>query len=346
MATIADVAREARVSTATVSHVLNGTRRVAPATKARVEAAVVALQYRPSAIARGLSTNRSRTIGVVVADITNPFYGTIVRGIERLAAERDYSLIVCNTDESVERESAALRMLTEKRVDGLVIAPTGVDQPEFRSLSALGIPTVFIDRAPPESTGPVVAIDNPAAGYMATKHLVDLGHRRIAIVARQSRLSTATGRVQGYKKCLKDARIEAPPTLIRYSPQVASAATEQVLALLRSSRPPSAIVLCNHIMTLGALEAIRVEGIRCPDALSLVCFDDHAFASLLCPPLTVVRMPIQEMCQEVVSILFKALDEPRRQHQAKTGDFLDIRLEAALVVRNSTGRVDSIGEHQ
>jgi LacI family transcriptional regulator len=337
MANIQDVARAAGVSTATVSHVLNGTRRVSQATRVRVEAAIEALHYRPSAVARGLSTRSTQTIGILVADITNPFYASVVRGVEETLLAHGYGLIVCNTGESEEREAAALKMLVAKRVDGLIVAPTGQHQDEFESLGHLGIPMVFIDRVPPRRVGPLVAIDNFAAGRAATQHLLDLGHRRIGIVARPPTVSTVTERVRGYRHCLDDHGVVVDPRLVVSATPQPEAALAAVTRLLRAPRPPTAVIAGNHVMAHAAVRAIQVEGIACPDDLSLVCFDDHPWAPLFTPPLTVVRMPTDDICSRAAHALLRAIAHRKEGTEAEAHD--DVTLEATLVVRQSTRQV-------
>lgn len=336
MANIQDVARAAGVSTATVSHVLNATRRVSQETRTRVEAAIEALHYRPSGVARGLSTRSTQTVGILVADITNPFYATVVRGVENTLLEHGYGLIVSNTDESEVREAEALRMMIGKRVDGLIVAPTGEQQAELESLVHLGIPTVFIDRAPPRRHGPLVAIDNAVAGYVATRHLLDLGHRRIAIIGRPPTVSTVTERVRGYRRAMGELGLPVDPGLVVTVAQQPEAAFEASIRLLRGPDPPTAVIATNHVMALGMLQAIRVEGIACPAGLSLVSFDDHPLAPLFTPPLTVVRMPTDQICTSAAHVLLRAMSERKEGAEPEPPAQEDLVLKATLVVRQST----------
>ncbi len=337
MATIQDVAQLAGVSKATVSHVINDTRPVTPATRQVVLDAIAQLNYRPSAIARSLNTNVTHTIGVLVADITNPFFSGLVRGVERQLSLQGYNLIVCNTDEDPEQEARYLDLLLAKRVDGLIVAPSGAAQPLFQQFSAYNTPLVFVDRHPDKPYGPVIEIDNFAAGYEATKHLIRWGHRRIAILSRNPTLSTARGRISGYSKALQAHGLDVDETLIQVTGITLEAAVTNALRLLDRPDRPTAVVTTNHIMTLALLRALRERNLDCPTDISLVGFDDHPWASLFTPPLTVIRMSISDLSNAAVGTLLRAI-ECRTQGQG--GDLSaectpDVVLPAELVVRAS-----------
>jgi LacI family transcriptional regulator len=340
MVTIDDVARHAGVSKATVSHVINNTRPVLPATRQAVLEAIQQLKYRPSAVARSLNTRVTHTIGILVADITNSFFGELVRHIERQLSDRNYNLIVCNTDEDPEREARYLSLLLDKWVDGLIVAPAGVPQPIFQEFIGYGIPLVFVDRRPPESYGPVVAIDNFAAGYTATEYLIRLGHRLIAIITRSQVLSTARGRLDGYRQALLDHHLPVQKHLIEITDSTPEAAFIAALRLLALPKRPTAIVATNHIMTLGMLQAVHERRLSCPDNISLIGFDEHPWAPLHLPPLTVVKQPITKMCDAVVKTLYSAIDKRKKGHNTITdwstaNSGSDILLEAEFVIRAS-----------
>ncbi|CAG0940872.1 Ribose operon repressor [Anaerolineae bacterium] len=333
MATIRDVAKLAGVSTATVSHVLNDSRWVEPDTRRAVKHAVEKLNYRPSAIARSLTTNITHTVGVIVADITNPFFASLVRGIEDRLSAKKYNLIVCNTDEQAEKEARYLELLLTRRVDGVIVAPTSAPQPLFRECIAHKIPLIFVDRFPPDNLGPVIAVDNFDAGYRATKYLIDLGHRRIAILARNPALSTVTGRVGGYRQALRDHNLALGDSLVAITESTPDAAFNAVRALLALPQPPTALIATNLNMMLGVLRALRDQRLACPADVSLVCFDDHPWAPLFTPPLTVIAQPVAEMCDAAMQTLLDAIDSRRaKKDHAFPGDIL---IKAQLVIRES-----------
>lgn len=335
MPTIRDVAKLAGVSTATVSHVLNNSRPVLPETRRQVLTAIERLNYRPSAIARSLTTNITRTIAVMVADITNPFFASIVRGIEDRLEPHGYNLIVCNTDEQADREARYLELLLARRVDGVIVAPTGEAQPLFHEFSNHHIPLVFIDRKPPQPHGPLVAVDNHAIGYAATDYLLRLGHRRIAILARKPMLSTVTGRLGGYRQAFIDHRLAVDESLICITEHDLDAVANSARRLLSTTRRATAIIATNQIMSLGVLQAMQDERLKCPDDVSLICFDDNPWVALFTPPLTAVRQPVAELCDAAINTLRQAL----RNKSMEEKILPDVLLKANLIERASCKQV-------
>ena len=337
MPTIRDVAKLARVSTATVSHVLNNSRAVRPETRQQVLEAIKQLNYRPSAIARSLTMNVTRSIGVLVADITNPFFAAIVRGLESRLETHGYHLIVCNTDEQPEREARYLDLLLARRVDGMIIAPTGAEQPLLRDFVAHNIPLVFIDRKPPDLLGPVIAVDNVASGYAATDHLLRLGHRYIAILVRSPMLSTVLGRLEGYRQAFRDHHVPVNESLICISDYALEAAHETAHRLLTTRPWITAIIATNVTLTLGVLEALQEQYLRYPDDISLVVFDDSPWHALITPALTAIRQPIAALCDATVNTLRAALE--RKSARAEMQPLPDVFLQAQLISRASCRKV-------
>ena len=336
MATIRDVAKLAGVSTATVSHVLNNSRPVMQDTRQSVLDAIARLNYRPSAIARSLTTSVTRTVGVLVADITNPFFAALVRGIEDRLSAREYNLIVCNTDEQSEKEAQYLELLLTRRVDGVIVAPTGAPQPLFSEFVERKIPLVFIDRLPPAKHGICITADNAAAAYSATEYLVELGHRRIGILARNPSLSTVIGRLSGYRQALSEHQIPADESLIAITDQNVNAAFAGAQHLLTMPDRPSAIIATNLNMMLGLLHALQAQGLTCPRDLSIICFDDHPWAPFFTPPLTVIRQPVTKMCEAAVATLLTTIENGRGKKDLSNPTTLaDIDIKAELVKRAS-----------
>jgi len=350
MTTIRDVAELAGVSVATVSHVLNNTRTVLPQTRQRVLEAAEALCYQPNDVARSLATRATHVVGILVADITNPFSGMVVRRAEELLAARGYSLIVCNTDEQPDREAHYLKWLLAKRVDGVIIAPTGAAQPIFQQYVQRNIPLVFVDRQPPQAYGPVIAIDNVAAGFAATDHLLQLGHRRIGLLTRAPELSTAAGRLAGYRRALAEYGVPLDETLVAFSRYYPGDALDVARQLFAIPQPPTAVVATNHVMTLAALGALQQLGLNCPADVSLVCFDDHPWAPLFTPALTVIRQPIAEMCIRLVEVLMHLIARAKRRPweeppPSNNGEVVgNIVLKAELVVRGSCRPLTSMSQ--
>lgn len=343
MATIRDVAELAGVSTATVSHVINNTRTVLPDTRESVLAAVAQLNYRPSAIARSLSTSITHTVGIVVADITNPFFAELVRGIETRLALADYNLIVCNTDERPERERRYLDLLYGRRVDGVIISSTGGDHSIYNAYVRSGIPLVFVDRQPPQRYGPSITGDNVRAGFAATTHLLDLGHRRVAILLRHPTLSTAAGRLAGFRQAFEARQIPVPEGFVVVTDSQMDAAYHEAMGLLSRPDRPTAVIAANHLMALGLLRATQEIGLACPEELSLICFDDQPWATLFRPHLTVVAQPVQALCDTAVDLFLGAVQrrlgesDPQIPSSGVGADGEDVVLETQLIVRDSCG---------
>ncbi len=339
VSTIRDVARAANVSTATVSHVFNDTRPVSETTRQAVLDAARRLNYRPSAIARSLTTRRTYTVGVVVADVLNPFFAGIIRGVEDLLWQQGRSLVVCSTDEQPEKEAYYLHLLVERRVDGVLVASTGADLPVYAELQHHQIPTVFIDRRPPQPWGPVVETDNVQAGYAATRYLLDRGHTRIAILGRHQALSTVTGRFAGYRQAVAEAGIGLDASLTVTVDSHQEAALQRTLALLARPEPPTAIIAANHVMTLGVVAAILASGVRCPQEISLIAFDDLPWLALMAPPLTAVRHATTEICRCAVDLLLAAMGEQSTERNGSAA-YPIVTLPAELIERASCARLE------
>lgn len=328
---IQDVAELAGVSTATVSHVINQTRFVREETRARVLAAIETLNYQPSAIARGLATNSTQTIGLVISDIANPFFTAVARGVEDEINRHGYHTIFCNTDEAPKREDEYLRLLFARQIDGLIIAPTGVPSDRLQRMADAEIPIVLLDRKTPNLSAPLVSVDNEGGAYTATKYLIELGHRRIGMLMGLETISTQRDRCQGYRRALQEAGLPidellivhadprfstnqiyddfgTPPTFITNN-QMTPAAFFALQRLLNLQDRPSAIFVANNQMTLGTLHALNQRGLHCPDDISLISFDDHDWASLFSPPLTAVRQPTYRLGQMAATLLLKLINQ-------------------------------------
>jgi LacI family transcriptional regulator len=323
------VAARAGVSKTTVSHVMNGTRFVHPETRTKVETAIAELGYYPSSIARSLTTRKTATIAVVVSDISNPFFTAVVRGIEDGLQGRDYQLIVCNTDEDVDKQERYLRALLAKRVDGLIIAATG-DPCSFLTTVTKHISTLFIDRQPPGLDEPILGVDNESAAYDAVRHLRDHSHSRIAAVVGLPQVSTSAERLAGYRRALSDSGIAFDESLVCTGNSRIEGGMAAVGTLLALPDPPTAVFAANNLMTLGVLKALGMRRLRCPEDVALVGFDDHEWASCFTPPLTVVRQPTYDMGQAAASVLL-------RQIHGESGEPLS-RMRAELVIRGSCGQ--------
>ncbi|GGY82926.1 LacI family transcriptional regulator [Streptomyces olivaceoviridis] len=351
MATMADVARSAGVSVATVSHVLNGTRPVLPHTRQAVLDAVDALGYTPNTLARSLVTSRTRSIGLAVSAISNPYFTEILQGVETAALEAGYSLLIADPHDDPRHERKVVQLLHERRVDGMIVAPSAEPSDLVGYLRRHAVPTVFLDRLvdarATEDSSPGDGADGAAASpstpcfdqvcaesaaptALLVTHLAGLGHRRIALVAGLPGLSTTSERVSGYREGLIAAGLAYDERLLVSGNSESAGAERATADLLALPDPPTALVTANNAMTIGALRALRRHGRSVPDDLALCCFDDFAWADLFSPRLTAIAQPSRELGARAVRVLLDRLAEPDRP--ART-----VRLPCAFVHRTSCG---------
>jgi LacI family transcriptional regulator len=339
MATIRDVARLAGVSTATVSHVINDTRVVLPETRQLVLDAISQLNYRPSSLARSLTTNTTRSIGVVIADVTSPFFAQLLYKIEDMLLAGNYDLFLSHTYEETEREARTLENLINRRVDGVILTPTGLPQTAFATFEQLNIPTVFIDRQPPNARGSFVGTDNNSAAHEAASHLIELGHRRIGLVTLLPETSAVTARLHGYRRALAEHNIPFDEALVTATRVDAVHACEQVRQLLSQPQPPTAIIAGNHIATMGTLQAFQELELSYPEDVSLICFDNSPWTALIKPALTVVRKPITALAEQAVNILLQEIkqieQQRRRQEIIELPPTSQLLLDTELIIRES-----------
>jgi len=348
-ATIHDVAAAAGVSRATAARALGGYGRVSDEARDRVTAAATSLGYRPNTLARSMITGTTHTIGVVVADIENPFFARAVRGIADAAHAAGLEVILANSDEDVAKERTAVGVLFQKRVDGLIVAPASTeDTSHLVDLVERGLPIVLLDRGAPTVRADVVVVDNQRAAHGAISHLARLGHRRIAIIAEAdtalpaAELATAQPgpadampsrlRLVGWAAGLRAADLPVTDDLIRRTRYARAAAMEQTVAALELDDPATAIFTTDSTMTLGAVDGIVASGRRMPDDVSLVAFDDLEWTTLVQPPLTVVAQPVYELGATATRRLLARLAGDEGPPEL-------IVLETSFILRGSTGRV-------
>lgn len=330
--TIVDVARAADVHPSTVSRVLNGRPDLSlrAETRARVVAAAHRLGYRPSALARSLRLQRTLTLGMLVPDIANPFFPPIIKGAESAASERGYNLIICNTDDSSEREATHLRVLRERQVDGLLIASSFMADSTIAQLRRERFPFVLLNRVARGGSDLAVLVDNRAAAEKAVAHLADLGHRRIGVVAGPQTTTTGLERLAGARAVLRRRGLHDGKDFI----VVAEAFSEEAgyraaRRLLVDGARPTAIFGGNDLIAFGVMRAAREAGLAIPSDLSLVGFNDIAQSVLIEPQLTTIHVPQREMGEQAARLLVATLegdDVPRGK----------VVLDAELIVRGST----------
>ena len=332
MATVRDVARRAGVSVSTVSHVLNRTRFVSDELRERVLSAMHDLEFEPNAAARTLSLKRSNTIGLIVSDIRNPFFASVARGVEDVAQERGYTVVLCNSDETLVREAACLKALQNRQVDGVLLASAGAADKYVARLAQAGYPIVLVDRDLPHLHLPAVVLDNEGAAYRAVRHLIERGHQRIGMLSGRDSISTTTERVAGYERALRDEGLEPNACLLISGQSTSEGGAQATHALLDVRPPPTAIFSGNNMMSIGALHAISNRGLTVPDDIALVGFDDFPFpwSDAFRPHLTTMAQPTYELGQQAAEMLLHILRNA--SHPAHR-----VVLDAKLVVRESSG---------
>ncbi|MET7296890.1 LacI family DNA-binding transcriptional regulator [Streptomyces griseoloalbus] len=339
MATMADVARRAGVSVATVSHVLNDTRPVLPHTRQAVLDAVEELGYTPNTLARSLVTSRTRSIGLAVSAISNPYFTEILQGVEAAALEHGYSLLIADPHDDPEHERKVVQLLHERRVEGMIVAPSAQPRALLDYLGRHQVPAVFLDRlvdAPGNGDGPrfdqVCAESTEPTARLVT-HLAGLGHRRIALVAGLPGLSTTSERITGYRHGLAASGLPYDERLLVHGDSESAGAQRATAGLLSLGSRPTALVTANNTMTIGALRALRAHGLSVPGDIALCCFDDFAWADLFSPRLTAIAQPSRAIGARAVHVLLERLAEPDRPARTE-------RLPCAFVHRTSCGCPD------
>lgn len=333
MATLKEVAKRANVSVGTVSNVLNETAKVSNPIRERVMIAIRELEYHPNHVARSLKIRATKMLGMIVSDITNPFFSQMVRGAEDAALKRNYLLLTFNTDDHVEREKQVLSVLRSRQVDGalLVVAPSNERPAHIADAIASGLPVVCLDRLPLEIRVDSVTVDNVAATQECIRHLIFQGHTEIAIITGSLSLETAIERLQGYKKALQEAGISVKQDLIcegNFREETGYQLTRKILA--REDRP-SALFVSNSLMSLGALKAIEELELRCPGQIALATFDDLPLTEVFHPHLTAVSQPAFSIGYAGAELLIQRIEAKRAAESP-----VAIRLPTQLKVREST----------
>ena len=331
--TIREVARAAGVSTATVSHALSGNRPVSPRTRHRIKRVADSLGYRPNAIAAAMPTGRTQTLGMVVPDLSNPFFGELLGAVERTAAERGYSLVASSSELDVALEARAVRTLRDRRVDALIfLAGCEEPNPAFGELVETDVPLVCVDEDMAYLPGQtsVLTVDNEAGGALAARHLLDLGHRNLATITGPLGLPTARARAAGFRRAAAEAGSEPATAQVRHGAAYTLKAGRDAARELLLSEPDVTGLFCaNDLIAAGAYAAARELGRRVPGDLSIVGFDDSFVAALVTPPLTTIRQPLARLGKEAAEVAIDLVDGTRT---APTRRMLPVE----LVVREST----------
>jgi len=332
--TMRDVARLAGASVATVSAVINGTATVSEHLTAKICEAMKALDYHPDGVARSLKVGRTQVIGMVVPDLTNAFFPEVIRGVEDAARAEGYSVMLCNSNEESEQEKRHLSTLFSRRVDGVLLACSDAAA-AYDSLVRRRFPIVFVDRIPQGLPHAGVSADNEGAGHQATRHLIDLGHVRIAFIAGNLNHSSHAERLNGFRKAMQQSNLAVRDGYLRMGDLTVESGHQCGLDLMRQPEPPTAVIASNNRMLLGLMRVVNEMHVPCPEQVSIVGFDDFAWTQHFTPPLTVVAQPAREMGSKAMEILLAKIraGEGNEQEYSRV-----IRLQPELRVRNSTAQ--------
>jgi LacI family transcriptional regulator len=328
---IAEIARRANVSTATVSRTLNQSGPVKAATARKVWRAVTALNYYPNSHARALVSGRSRLIGLIVSDITNPFFPELIRSFEKLAADHQYDLLVTSTDYETTRMTACLRRMLERKVDGVAMMTSEMDMGLIGELSRRGVPIVFMDVGQIGPKMSHVSIDYGNGIHQAVDHLVELGHSRMAFISGPLELHSARTRRQAFVDGMREHGLKPEPRLIREGTHTAEGGEKAMTALLKLKRLPTAVVCSNDWTAIGALHAITHAGLRVPADISVVGFDDIPLVSYTTPALTSVRMSAAAVGATAFNAIFSLIGGERPEGAV-------YQVPTRLVARESTAK--------
>jgi LacI family transcriptional regulator len=329
--TIKDVAKYAGVSQATVSRVLNNHAYVAEDVRTRVQAAMDKLEYHPSRTARRLRANSSDVLGLIIPDIQNPLFQALVRGVEDAAYAQQMNVVLCNTDDNPDKQKVYLRIMQAEHAAGLIVVPTHPgDGSVLEPLRAAGIPVILLDREVNHFEADTVKVDNVRGAYLAMQHLIQLGYERIAIIAGTQYLTPGHERLKGCYDALNEMGFHVDESHIKMGNFKIESGYDLAYDLMQAPNPPNAIFVSNNLMTLGVLRALHEIGIRIPEEVALVGFDDMPWAGDLNPALTTVAQPGYELGQQAVQLLLKRLERPE-------APFFKIILQPRLIIRQSCG---------
>lgn len=333
MATIKDVAKLAGVSTTTVSHVINKTRFVAPETEKLVLNAIQTLNYSPSAVARSLKVNTTRSIGMIVTTSEAPYFAEIIHAVEERCYRQGYSLFLCNTQNDPDKIKNHLEMLAKKRVDGVLVMCAEYTQDSLDLLANFtDIPMVVMDWGPSNQNSDIIQDNSFAGGYMATKYLIDNGHTSIGIISGELIKTTAKTRYAGFVKAMEEANLNINPNWIMEGFFEPEDGYECMNKILQQEELPTAVFCCNDVMALGAISAIGEKGLKVPDDISIIGYDNIHASRFYSPPLTTIHQSKSRLGAQAVNLLFQRIGDKSGQHQV-------IEIHPELVVRSSVKKI-------
>ncbi len=333
MPTIREVAKQAGVAPITVSRVLNRSGYVSQDVRERVERAAAELHYIPNMLGSSLRSKKTHILALLLDDVTNPFWTTVARGAEDAANESGYYVVLCNTDESQIKESQYVNVMLKKRVDGFLLVPVGIGRETIQSIRAQKVPLVIIDRRVAGEAIDIVRSDSEGGAYQLTRHLIEQGHRRIAIISGPENVSTAQDRVAGYRRALLEANLPLDETRIYWGKFVQSHGYEATQAILQLSPRPTALLTSNNFIAVGAMHALRGFGIQVPQSMAIVTFDDFPAGFTIDPFLTTAAQSAYQMGYRATELLLARILGPA------TNSIQEIVLPVEILIRQSSSYV-------
>jgi LacI family transcriptional regulator len=328
MVTIRDVARRAGVAPITVSRVLNNSGYFSQEIKARVDRAAAELNYVPNLLARSLRSHRTNTLALVLSDVTNPFWTTVARGAEDAASREGFTVFLCNSDENERKQEEYLAVLLRKRVDGILLVPARSTPEPVRMIQRQGIQVVVMDRSVPGAQVDVVRGSSLQAAQLLMRHLLQLGHRRIAVLSGPEQVSTARERVDGARQALVEAGLAPNSLVVLYHGYTVDSGYRMARQALALTPRPTAFFAANNFIAIGAIQALRECNLRVPTDLSLVAFDDLPISWMAEPFLTVAAQPAYEMGRRATELLLQRIADPNSPWQ-------EVVLPMELIIRQS-----------
>ncbi|EKN63245.1 LacI family DNA-binding transcriptional regulator [Schinkia azotoformans] len=332
--TIYDVAKEANVSIATVSKVINNTGRISEKTKKKVLNVMKKLDYQPNIMASALMGKQTKTIGLLIPDLANPFFAELARSIEDRGHEFGYNLVICSTDYKEEKENKYISLLKRKSVDGFILASGFENLGKVEQLVKEDFPVAIVARDFPMFPVNTVALDDFMGGYLAASYLIDLGHENIGIIARD--VWSNRERIRGFKQALDENQLTFP-TDFEYIEKMSHIiqGKNMTIKYLKSLNPPTAIFACNDLLAIGAIQAIKEMGMNVPEHVSVIGFDNTIIATIVEPPLTTIAQPIQNMGKEVMDLMISQINGEKKEK-------IRVTLHPSLIVRESTGKFNIV----
>lgn len=331
MATMKDIARIAKVSTSTVSHVINNSRYVSDEMREKIMKVVNELNYTPSAVARSLKVKETKTIGMLVTATSNPFFAEVVAGVEQYCNQHQYNLIISSTDGNEERLQQNIQTLIQKQVDGLLLMYSDARNAIVKQLN-VQLPMVIMDWWPTAMNADKIYENSEFGAYLATKTLIEQGHKKIAIITGKLDKSLASNRLIGYQKALQDARLTSHPDWIIESHFDFEGGVEGMKKLLQCAERPTAIFACSDTIAVGVYQVAWQNGLRIPEDISVIGYDNIMLSQYLTPPLTTIHQPKAELGKLAVETLLQRIKAPEQEYKT-------LMLEPQLIERQSVKKL-------